>query len=165
MALDFETLWRNYPSPSKYARDDLFDELGWPDLKSNTTYHNTCAIRLHYCLIKSGVNDLDGRLKIKAGPHKGSWIEPGQVKLSNLIKKSKRFGQPSVYKISDKLKGELANKKGIVSFMRIPDYTIDGALSGHIDLVRPGTWLWFWNDPHCQMDCYWNSAEFWFWEL
>ena len=157
------TLWINYPTPAEFTHDQLFDELGWEDLKGNSTYANTCAIRMSFCLIKSGIT-IPGRLQIKKGDYKGKWIEPGQKKLSIIFSSDDFFGPPIKLKLKDRDK-ELSNKQGIVSFMSIPGYTIDGALSGHIDLVKSGKYLWFWDTYQCVESCYWDSKEFWIWPL
>ena len=161
--VEFATLWNNYPTPSEFTHDQLFDELGWGDIKNNKGYENTCAIRMSLCLIRSGVS-VKGRLQIKQGQHKGKWIEPGQVRLSNTLATSGYFGPPRKFKLHDRDK-ELANKKGIVSFMRIPEYRIDGALSGHIDLVKHGKFLYFFDILQCVEQCYWDAEEFWFWPV
>jgi len=158
-----QTLWNNYPSRGDLDHDELFDYLGWGDLKDDRTYENTCAIRLSLCLIKSGVL-VPGRMKIKKGPFKGRMIEPGQVRLSNLLISPQLFGAPQKFKRSDRDR-VIADQQGIISFMRIPAYIIDGALSGHIDLVRHGKFLYLWDTLDCREDCYWHSQEFWFWPL
>ena len=162
-SISLTTLWKNYPTPAEFTHDQLFDELGWSDLKGNTTYANTCAIRMSLCLIRSGVT-IPGRLQILKGDHKGKWIEPGQKRLSVNLKSEDLFGSPTKLKLKDRGK-ELNNRKGIVSFMSIPGYVIDGALSGHIDLVKSGKFLWFWDTYECAESCYWDAKEFWFWPL
>lgn len=115
------------------------------------------------CLIRSGIT-IPGRIKIHASSHKGKLIEPGQVKLSNILTRPELFGPPQKFKL-DKRDEVLKDKQGIISFMRIPGYSIDGALSGHIDLVKHGKFLFFWDALKCAESCYWNSAEFWFWPV
>jgi len=159
----FNTLWDNYPTPAEFTHDQLYDELGWEDLKKNPNYTNTCATRMSLCLIRSNIDQLGGRLEIKKGKYKSKWIEPGQKRLSDNL--AEMFGSPEKFKLADRDK-VLSNKKGIVSFMSIPGYIIDGALSGHIDLVKHGTFLYFFDTGlQCAEQCYWDSKEFWFWSL
>lgn len=168
LKISFQTLQDNYPDTDTYPQGKLFDELGWGDLKNNAAYTNTCAIRMSYCLIRAGVM-LPGRLKIKKGPHKGKLIEPGQMALSRLLCKERFLGEPEKFKYADRDK-VLKDRRGILSFIKIPGYEIDGQLSGHIDLIdwRPASFLGmslWWQVLHCDMSCHWNSAEFWFWPL
>jgi len=158
-----DTLWKNYPTPAEFTHDQLFQELGWDDLIGNSTYANTCAIRMSLCLIRSGIT-IPGRLQVKKGTYKDKWIEPGQKRLSTNLASEDLFGPPAKFKLKDRGK-QLSNKKGIVSFMSIPGYIIDGALSGHIDLVKSGKFLWFFDSFECAESCYWDSKEFWFWSL
>ena len=160
---DLATLWRNYPTPAEFTHDQLFDELGWSDIKNNKAYENTCAIRMSLCLIRSGIK-IPGRLKIQKGAHKGKLIEPGQLQLSNSLIIPNLFGSPAKFILADCDK-ELSNKQGIVSFLSIPGYFIGGALSGHIDLVKHGTFLYFFDSLQCVEQCYWDAKEFWFWPL
>ena len=76
-------------------------------------------------------------MPINAGPFKGKLIEPGQAALTRVLSKDAYFGAPKKIKYADRY-AELKNKQGIISFMQIPGYSIDGALSRHIDLVRNG---------------------------
>lgn len=162
------TLQENYPDNDRFPRGKLFDELGWGDLKTNPTYANTCAIRMSYCLIRSGVS-LPGRMRIKTGKHKGKLIEPSQLALSKILAKNTLFGEPEKFKYLDRDK-VMKGRHGILSFMKIPGYVVDGNLSGHIDLIdwRPATFLGmplWWDVLHCDLGCHWDSAEFWFWAL
>lgn len=159
----FQELWNNYPTGEDYPYDELYDSLGWSDLKNNPLYRNTCAVRMSLCLIKSGVT-IPGRFQIKAGPYKGKRIEPGQAKLSNLLTAPNLLGAPQKFKFVDREKF-LRDKQGIVSFMRIPTYVVDGALGGHIDLVKHGRYLFFWDTYVCQSSCHWDAQQFWFWPV
>ena len=159
----FNQLLRSYPSPDDFSREKLFREIGWQDLIPNKAYKNTCAIRMSYCLIRAGIS-VHGRLRITAGPHKGQMIEPGQVKLSNMLAGSKYFGPPKKFAPGDTSR-YIKGTQGLVSFMRIPDYVVDGALSGHIDLVQYEKILFFFDSYDCESECYWGSENCWFWEL
>ena len=142
--------------------DQLFESLGWDDLKGQAAYENTCAIRMSFCLIRAGIT-VPGRLKIHKGAYKNKWIEPGQIKLTHILARSGYFGAPE--KISGGSTSAFSDKQGIVSFIKIPGYVVDGGLSGHIDLVRSGKFLWLWDQFECASDCYWNAAEYWFWPV
>ena len=73
----FEQLWNNYPSPEDEPFEALYKDLGWNDLISKPEYRNTCAVRTHLALLRSGIV-VPGRLQIKKGELKGKWIESGQ---------------------------------------------------------------------------------------
>lgn len=163
MTITFKELANNYPTKEEFTHDALFDELGWADLKNNPAYTNTCAIRMSYCLIRAGIS-IPGRMKIKAGAHKGKLIEPGQKKLTAILSNPKFFGTPVKFKPDDK-PANLKGKQGIISFMSIPGYVIDGGLSGHIDLVHHETLFYFWDKFICAENCYWGAAECLFWPL
>jgi hypothetical protein len=115
------------------------------------------------CLIKSWVK-FPGRMAIKAGPYKGHMIEPGQVRLANILTSPTILGKPQVLTKST-YDAALKNKLGVIAFMKIPTYVVDGALSGHIDLVMHGKFLWVFDYLKCADACYWNSHEYWFWPL
>lgn len=163
MHLNFQNLWNTYPTADDLPHDTLFDNLGWSDLKTDPKYDNTCAIRMSLCLIRNKV-DLPGRIKIKNNPYKDKLIEPGQVKLTNILASPRFLGEPQKFKL-EKRDEILRDKQGIVSFMKIPSYVVDGALSGHIDLVKHGKFLFFWNTLLCPSGCHWNAQEFWFWAV
>jgi hypothetical protein len=168
----FLKLRDNYPYPSKLNHDQLFETLGWDDLKGNSAYNNTCAIRMSYCLIQSGV-DISGRLKILKGDHKGKMIDPGQKSLTSQMKNL--FDQPQVFKNSQENSFIINKKKGIVSFMDIDGYRdASGNSSGHIDLIWTeknsttifGWELWSSIRNECGSHCYWtDSKEILFWEF
>jgi hypothetical protein len=153
MRPSFDIMFKSYPRRRDYVRDALYDSLGWPDLKSNPAYHDTCAIRLSVALAGAGVA-IPGRLFIKAGPLKGKSVEPGQKALSIILKGE--WGAPEVYKNEDGARRGIASRRGVVSFFRI-----DGSPQGHIDLVEPSS-----NGFHeCATACYFSSLEIWFWPL
>lgn len=161
--VSLSTLWKNYPD-TKIKKEALFNEFGWNDLKDDENYRNTCAIRMSYCLIKSGIT-VPGRLQIKRGIHKGKWIEPGQVKLSKILSTNVYFGKPIIFKAKDSEK-VLENKQGIISFMNMSSYPLpDGGFGGHIDLIKHDRFLLFWDRLICGSGCYWDAATCWFWPL
>jgi len=168
----FSMLRTNYPDPSKLDHDKLFDELGWADLKKNPAYTNTCAIRMSYCLIKSGVA-IEGRLKILKGKYEGKMIDPSQKSLTKQMKNV--FKQPQVYKSTQENNFTVNRKKGIISFMDISGYTDgSGNSSGHIDLIWTdksrlaifGYEIYSSINLECGTHCYWaDSKEILFWEF
>lgn len=153
MKPSFAFLDKGYPRREKYARDVLYDQLGWSDLKTHPSFQDTCAIRMSVALSAAGVA-LTGWLKVKSGPLKGKSIEPSQAKLSRWLKG--RWGQPEVFRSKDDARLGIGNRTGVVSFWGIEDTP-----QGHIDLVKP--------DGHgfhtCAMSCYFQSREIWFWPV
>ena len=161
----FQTLRDKYPND--LSHNELFDEIGWSDLKNDKKYENTCAIRMSYCFIRAGINIPGGRMPIKKGPHKGRMIEPGQVALSKALCSPHLLGKPIIFepgfwKNSKEIKGQ----NGVISFMQIPGYAMPtGGLGGHIDLLYQSKLLWIFDTMGCVEGCYWNSAEVWFWPV
>ena len=177
----FEFLKKNYPDPKSKAgiRPALFDELGWTERKRDSSYENTCAIRMSYCLIKSGVN-VEGSLKdiIRKGPHKSKRIEISQNRLTKYLleKVTGKLGWPCSINPKSKDSFIALQKQGIISFMGM--YTTDwGERSGHIDLAWvgktiktttpftlkvPGSTI----ETFSSHDNYWSrAAQIYFWEL
>lgn len=153
----FATLSKNYSSNRSISQETLYKEIGWDDLIGKSAYANTCAIRVSLALIKSGVN-VRGRIAIKKGPYKGKFIEPGQASLSHMLARPTFLGAPEMLKSTDADKG-IGNRRGIVSFWKIPGY-LNGN-GGHIDLVSPA----FGGVRFCGSGCFWSSKEVWFWGL
>ena len=153
----FHSLERHYPRNDEIDKAQLFQEIGWDDLIANPAYDNTCAIRMSLALIKSGIQ-VPGRIAIQKGPFKGALIEPGQAKLSKMLAMNPLFGEPEKY---DKMTvgTGIGDRSGVISFFRIPSY-LNGR-GGHIDIVSPGTGGYM----VCGSGCYFNSREYWFWEL
>jgi hypothetical protein len=139
--------------PHKIKKDVLYDDLGWPDLKTHPKFEDTCAIRMSVALVGAG-QPLTGWLKIKAGPLKGKSVEPSQAKLSRWLKEN--WGRPEVFKSEDDARHGIGNRSGVASF-----WGIHGTVQGHIDLVKP--------DGHgfhdCAMSCFFDSREIWFWPV
>jgi hypothetical protein len=99
----FEALKSNHYSSNKWSPEfvdgeALYQELGF-DLnqlvKQNPGYVNTCAIRMSLALLNSGVA-FSGRLKIRAGKHKGRDVEPGAKLLADQLSHSSILGKPQV---------------------------------------------------------------------
>ena len=151
----FDKIKQTYQDTHAFPREVLYQELGWGDLVNNPAYENTCAVRISLALIKLGIT-LPGRLMIKAGPHKGKMIEPGQAKLSHLLARPTLLGAPEKCKMVDVHK-MIGNRRGIIAFFKIPTY----GNGGHIDLIAPDR-----GGVHvCASACYWNASEVWFWPL
>lgn len=74
----------------------LFEDIGWKDLLDKPEYKDTCAIRMSVGLLRSGVSLPGARMRANAGTIKGHYIEPGQGKLSMMLKRL--WGEPEVYK-------------------------------------------------------------------
>jgi len=62
------------------------------------------------------------------------------------------WGTPKGFKALSEPPKELASKRGVVCFVKIPGYSGQG----HIDL---------WNKTDCVGHGYWSSDKIWFWEL
>ncbi|SPZ47541.1 Uncharacterised protein [Agrobacterium tumefaciens] len=76
MRVNFDTLYKNYPSsdpshPNYLSQRDLFTEIGWDDFIGNPNYHNTCAIRVSIAFVKSGINIVPASHRIQKGPYAG----------------------------------------------------------------------------------------------
>lgn len=150
-------LLKNYPRKREVDRETLFRQLGWDDLIKNPAYENTCAIRVSLALIRSSVTIPGGRIPIKADPHKGKKIEPGQAKLSAILSRPSMLGEPEKYSGPESVM-KIGSRSGIVSFFRLTPGLYEG---GHIDIVSP----MLGGVSACGTSCYWSSAEAWFWPL
>ncbi|WEF33511.1 T6SS effector amidase Tae4 family protein [Pseudoduganella chitinolytica] len=153
----FLSLKHNYPHKDAIDTAQLFEGIGWDDLIDNPAYENTCAIRMSLALIRTGIH-VSGRIAIKKGLHKGRWIEPGQAKLSRMLAAESMFGPPEKFDMQTVVSG-IANRSGVISFVRIPSY-LDGR-GGHIDIIAPGAG----GLMACGSGCYFTAHEYWFWEL
>jgi hypothetical protein len=149
----FQTLLQHFPR--KTSREELFADIGWADLIGNKAYLDTCAIRMSYGLLRAGVHLPGARMRANAGPLKGQYIEPGQAKLSNILKGI--WGAPEVYQGEAAAVDGMGSRAGVVSFFRISRG--DG---GHIDLIwlEPGRLL-----QDCARSCYFSAVTIWFWPL
>lgn len=143
--------------PAKPLRDALYMELGWSDLTSDPAYRDTCAIRMSYGLLRAGVLLPGARMKVKSGPVKGKYIEPGQGKLSNILKRI--WGAPEVFQGEKAARDGIGKRQGVVSFFRINGGgPADG---GHIDMVWKGPFGF----QSCARSCYFSAVTIWFWPL
>lgn len=141
--------------PAMTTREVLFADIGWHDLIDNPAYKDTCAIRMSYGLLRAGVALPGARMKAKAGPLKGSLIEPGQAKSSGILKRM--WGTPDIYATEAEAADGIGERQGVVSFFRI-----GGGTGGHIDLIvrRPASTL-----QRCARVCFWTAGSIWFWPL
>ncbi len=153
LILKFDTLNAAYERYNTLTTAELYTQLGWPDLVGKPAWVNTCAIRMSLALLHSKV-PVVGRLKIKQGDLIGKLVEPGQNTLSDWL--VQRHGEPERYQTFDvNWRGKLLGKRGIVSFMRIPNYS-----GGHIDLLSHKT-----TDAVCSRSCFFDADEIRFWPL
>lgn len=157
IALPFGVLMQNYPRKRDVPRDALYRLIGWDDLIDDLAYENTCATRVSLALIRSGIAIPDARMAIKAGPHKGKRIEPGQAKLSAILSRPTMFGKPEKFEQTNS-ESAIGSRSGIASFFRLIPGTYEG---GHIDIISPMTA----GALACGSDCYWTSKEVWFWPM
>lgn len=157
LRLPYGVLEKNYPLKKAIPRDTLFRELGWDDLINNAAFENTCAIRMSVALIRSGVTIPAGRIPIKAGPHRGKRVEPGQAKLADILATNALLGKPEKFSTSEAENG-IGSRSGIVSFYNLLPGVYD---HGHIDIVSSSSGGF----KICGMDCYWKSKQVWFWPL
>lgn len=148
----FHALLQGYPRKEK--REPLFAEIGWDDLTNSEAFKDTCAIRLSIGLLRASVPLPGARMKINNGALKGKFIEPGQAKLSNIIKRL--WGTPEVYPGKEAARVGIGHRTGVVSFFRI-----EGGEGGHIDLV------WMGEDGFhgCARSCHFSAVTVWFWPL
>lgn len=149
----FQNLFQQFPRNDK--REKLLADLGWEDLIPNPAYENTCAIRLSVALVRAGVVLPGARMVAKAGEKtKGQRIEPGQVKLSGILKQL--WGAPEVYKGELDANAGIGTRRGVVSFFK----TALGE-GGHIDLIYPGERGYL----ACARSCFFVASKIWFWPL
>jgi hypothetical protein len=148
----FSTLMGRYPRATR--REELFADIGWRDLINNPAYEDTCAIRMSYALLKAGVMLPGARMKAKGGSLNGRRIEPGQAKLSNILKKI--WGTPEVYRNEAAARTGIGKRTGVASFFRI-----SGGDGGHIDLI----WMGEHGFQRCARSCYFSALTVWFWPL
>jgi hypothetical protein len=152
MKPSYQVLHQLYPR--KDTREALFADIGWSDLTSNPAYWDTCAIRMSTGLLRAGITLPGARMQAKAGTIKGQWIEPGQAKLSDILKRL--WGAPEIYKSEQAARGGIAQRQGVVSFFKI-----EGTNGGHIDLIAMGEHGFL----DCARSCFFSSVTIWFWPL
>jgi len=152
----------HYSSNKRHAdfidKDPLYKEIGYDYerlYEESIAYENTCAVRMSLALIKSGVH-FNGRLKIKSGPYKGSYIEPGSKLLADQLSREGVFGKPKIYKGGpSELIAKINGKKGVIFFCKLAGYG-----GGHIDLIEVNKYT-----EVCHSQCTFMCQEIWFWPL
>lgn len=140
--------------PRKDSREALFADIGWSDLTNNDAYWDTCAIRMSTALLRAGVVLPGARMQAKAGTIKDQWIEPGQARLSQILKRA--WGAPEVYSDEKAARAGIGRRNGVISFFRI-----EGGSHGHIDLIAMGEHGFL----DCARACYFSARTVWFWPL
>jgi len=140
--------------PRKESREALFADIGWSDLDANPAYWDTCAIRMSTGLLRAGVDLPGARMRAKAGTIKGRWIEPGQARLSAILRRL--WGAPEIYKNEQAARTGIGQRHGIVSFFKI-----EGTDSGHIDLIDVNEHGFL----DCARACFFSAVTIWFWPL
>ena len=130
---DFDTLILNYPS---FNADN-------PAHPSTDPYANQCAIRLSYCLQRSGVS-----FDSYHDPTTSEGYARGAYSLANWIWKT--FGAPKVYSNNYEFESSCIGKQGIIFEKKTSSETLD-----HIDLWDGGT----------TGSGYYTASEIWFWEI
>lgn len=148
----------NFPARSRYSRERLLTEvLGWTDLLENRSFNDTCAMRVSAALALSGIKLIGARMKGTGGQTKDRSIEPGQAKLSQILRRL--WGAPEKFRSEAAARAGIGTRSGIVSFFRIhPDASV---AQGHIDLVEPRSNGF----SECATQCFFGAAEIWFWPL
>jgi hypothetical protein len=148
----------HFPTRARYSRDKLLTEvLGWGDLIANRAFEDTCAMRVSAALALSGVRLIGARMKGKGGQARGKGIEPGQAKLSYILRRL--WGEPERYRSEPAARAGIGKRSGVVSFFRI--HSSPAVSQGHIDLVEPRSNGY----SECATQCYFSAAEIWFWQL
>lgn len=140
--------------PRKDSREALFADIGWSDLTDNPAYLDTCAIRMSTGLLRAGVILPGARMQANAGTIKGQWIEPGQAKLSGILKRL--WGAPEAYSSEQAARAGIGERHGVVSFFKI-----EGTNGGHIDLIAMGEHGFL----DCARSCFFSAVTIWFWPL
>lgn len=107
--------WPGYPHHVEFMRENLYERLGWPDLKNKQAFRNTCAIRMSVVLASAHV-PLSELLTIKTAPLNGKSIKPGQAKLSWIVRRL--WGAPETSRAKTAHAG-VTNLSGVVHLLRI----------------------------------------------
>lgn len=157
MKPSFHVLRNNYPDRDQHPRGMLLEMLGWNDLLDNQAFMDTCAMRISYALALSNVMLTGARMRGKGKSVKGMPIEPGQHKLSHILRRM--WGEPEKYRDEAAARAAIKSRSGVISFFHINPESPVG--QGHIDLVGPSTQGF----TQCAMQCYFKAREIWFWPL
>jgi hypothetical protein len=152
----YTALRSKYPDRRSVSAEELYRWIGYPSYVTDPRYANTCAIRMSLALVRCSVLVSPGRLRVLEGECKGRMLEPGQANLSRIM--VRLWGAPEKYKGGMAAKKGIGNRCGVISFYRLWGPTDQ---QGHIDMVAP----YGGDNLACEEDCYWMSAEAWFWPL
>lgn len=162
LTVPFHSMWSHYPTPDKEPRDALFRSLGWDDLVNDSSYTNTCAIRMSVCLLRCGLTLSRGDLTVLKGPLKGKKV---LIRFDDLAKYLKeKWGPPKILSnpTADSL---IPYGNGVIVYFHLNP----GGYPGHIDLFQVTRQthqflLWRWQDvaTSCGSHCY-DSNKCWFW--
>lgn len=155
MKPSFHMVHQHYPKVGK--REELYAMIGWTDLVDNPAFADTCAIRMSMGLLGAGVVLPGARMLANAGSLKGKRIEPGQARLSGILKRV--WGAPEVFTSAQGAATSIGARNGVASFFRI--HGGGPADGGHIDLVWPADG----GVLRCARSCYFSAVEVWFWPL
>lgn len=140
----FADLWNAYPFvPTK---GQLFHQLGggWPALIGNSSYDNTCAIRLSVALIGAG-QPIPSDLAQLDGGHKDAQGRDLIVRVPTAKRLLERLIGPSTWGASKASGADIAD--GLIpAWTGVLLYLVpNGDASGHVDL---------WDKEHCTIDCH-----------
>ncbi|MFC5509689.1 T6SS effector amidase Tae4 family protein [Massilia jejuensis] len=155
MKPSFHMVHQHYPKAGK--REELYALIGWTDLVDNPAFADTCAIRMSMGLLGAGMVLPGARMIANAGSLRGKRLEPGQARLSGILKRV--WGAPEVFMEDNSANLGIGVRSGVVSFFRI--HGGGPADGGHIDLVWPAGGGFH----RCARSCYFSAVEIWFWPL
>jgi hypothetical protein len=151
--LSFDVLSQAYQRYGSLSTEQLYTELGWPELVGKNEWLNTCAVRMSLALSHNKVA-LPGQLVVKQGDLTGKRVIPGQNQLSDWL--MRELGEPlRVGGNQDTKQSAVSGHRGIISFMRLPGYA-----GGHIDLLTAQNYPLI-----CSRACYFEANEVRFWAL
>ncbi len=117
MKPDFAFVKSHYPRRNDIPTAELYAPIGWSDVLNKPAVVDTCATRVSIAMPGAGVAIPGGHMTINAGPLEGNRSEPGQGKLSNILKRI--WGAPEIYKSENTARDGIGRRTGVVSFFRI----------------------------------------------
>lgn len=152
----YEVLRAHFPQKGKVTTVQLYESIGHSEYGPDARMQNTCAVRLSVALAGAGITIRPGNITVLAGSRKGWRLESGQARLSNYLLRA--WGEPERYASGPEARKAIGARRGVVSFYHLYGTTDQ---QGHIDMIAPDGW----GEAACVDDCYWQSAEVWFWPL
>jgi hypothetical protein len=132
MKPSFIALRQHYPRNT--LQEALFADIGWTDLVSKPAYRDTWAIRMSVALLASGMSLPKARMKATAGKLEGRYIEPGQGKLSLILKRT--WEKPEVYKRKAFRTRRHRKAQGSCFILPHPRWRPSGRWSHRLDFAR-----------------------------